>query len=64
MAADTAIITMEGVYTHVASTVRFPGIQTGSLNIRHFRTLFAYFSLPCVRPLDNHGIYVAVNVLH
>jgi len=36
---------------------RFPVIQAGSIKIRHFRTFFAHFGLPSVRPSDNRGKY-------
>ena len=34
---------------------RFPVIEPESSNIRHFRTFFAHFCLPWVRPWDNRG---------
>jgi len=34
---------------------RFPVIQHGSSNVRHFSTFFAHFGLPWSRPWDNRG---------
>jgi len=34
---------------------RFPIIQPVSSRVRHFRTFFAHFGLPWVRPWDNRG---------
>jgi len=45
--------THRSMYTSIFN--RFPVIQPEISNVRHFRTFFAHFCLPWVRPWDNRG---------